>query len=51
VWGLAERPARIGRRQTRVEVEKLLQQTGVDQQMKTFGLWPEWERGARGRQQ
>jgi len=27
----------------------LLKTTGLDQQMKTAGLWPLWESGERGR--
>lgn len=51
VFGIAERETRLGRRLTRTDVAALLQRTGLDQQMKLFGLWPLWERGERGRQQ
>lgn len=50
LWGLSERPARVGRRQSRAEIEELLRETGLDQEMKVFGLWEAWESGERGRQ-
>jgi carboxypeptidase Q len=49
IWGLAERPERVGPRQSRAEIEELLRETGLDQQMKVFGLWEAWESGERGR--
>jgi hypothetical protein len=30
-------------------METLLKETGLDQEMKTQGMWPDWESGARGR--
>ncbi len=48
VFGIAERPERLGKRQTRAEVEALMKETGLDQQMKNLGLWPMWEQGQRG---
>ncbi|MBZ5535887.1 MAG: M20/M25/M40 family metallo-hydrolase [Acidobacteriia bacterium] len=50
VYGIAERPERIGKRQSRTQVEALMAETQLDQVMKTFGLWPEWESGQRGRE-
>lgn len=47
-FGIAERAEPIGPRQSRVEVESLLKITGLEQQMKTTGLWPPWESGERG---
>lgn len=49
LWGLAERPERVAKRQSRAEIEVLLKETGLDQQMKAFGMWEAWERGERGR--
>lgn len=49
IWGIAERPERLGKRQSREEIEALLKETGLDQQMKAFGLWEPWVRGERGR--
>jgi len=47
-WGLADAPA-LPPRQTRAEIEALLKATGLADQMKTFGLWDDFEKGARGR--
>jgi carboxypeptidase Q len=47
-WGLAEMPERLAPRQTRSEVEKLLHDTQVDEQMKAFDQWNDWEEGKRG---
>ncbi|HEY1337143.1 MAG TPA: M20/M25/M40 family metallo-hydrolase [Bryobacteraceae bacterium] len=49
VWSLAENPERFGRRLSRAEVQKLLTETKLDQQMKAFGQWNDWEAGRRGR--
>jgi carboxypeptidase Q len=49
-WGIADRPEPIGKRQSRVEVETLLQETGLDKQLKLFNMWDDFESGARGRQ-
>lgn len=49
-FGVAERAEPLGPRQSRAEIESLLKATGLDSQMKTEGLWPLWESGARGRQ-
>ena len=48
-FGIAERAAPLGKRQSRAEVESLLKTSGMEQQMKTVGLWPLWESGERGR--
>jgi len=47
---LANTPERVGKRQSRAEVERLLVETKLDEQMKLFGLWEQWESGARGRE-
>jgi carboxypeptidase Q len=49
-WGLADRPTPLGKRLSRAELETLMKETGLDQQMKSMGLWPDWEKGTRGRQ-
>jgi len=49
-YGLADAEERIGPRQSRPQVEELLQQTGLDKEMKLWGLWSSWENGERGRQ-
>jgi hypothetical protein len=48
-FGIAERAAPLGPRQTRAEVESSLRTWGLDSQMKDAGLWPLWESGERGR--
>jgi hypothetical protein len=50
VAGIANAPARPGPRQSRVEIAKVLEKSGIADQMKAFGLWADWENGKRGRQ-
>jgi carboxypeptidase Q len=40
---------RLGPRQTRAQVEETLRRTHLDATMKTFGIWPAWEKGELGR--
>jgi hypothetical protein len=47
--GLANASQRIGPRQTRAQVADVLAKSGIESQMKTYGLWADWERGTRGR--
>ena len=42
-------PERIGKRQSRAEVARVLEKSGIADQMKTYGLWADWESGKRGR--
>lgn len=49
-WGIADRVEPIGKRQSRAEIEALMKETGLDQQLKTLGMWDDWQSGARGRQ-
>jgi carboxypeptidase Q len=48
-FGIAERPEPLGPRQSRAEIESLLNTSGLSEQMKIRGLWPLWESGERGR--
>jgi Zn-dependent M28 family amino/carboxypeptidase len=48
-WGIADRTEPIGKRLTRMELDSLVQQTGLDEQMKLLGYWEQWQSGARGR--
>jgi hypothetical protein len=48
-YALADDPQRVAARQSRAEIEQLLQDTGLDRQMKLEGFWPEWQTGKRGR--
>jgi hypothetical protein len=49
VTGIANASGRLGSRQSRAEVEKLLEKSGLASQMKTYSLWADWESGKRGR--
>jgi Zn-dependent M28 family amino/carboxypeptidase len=48
-FGFADAPARPGSRQSRDEVGSLLEKSGLAGQMRTYGLWEDWEKGRRGR--
>ncbi len=50
VRGIANAPARLGPRQARAEVGRVLEEGKLDTQMKTYGLWSDWESGKRGRE-
>jgi carboxypeptidase Q len=47
---IADLPDRLGARQNRSEIEGLMRETKLDEQLKTFGLWDQWESGKRGRE-
>ena len=49
VYAIAEADDPIGPRLTRLEIEKQLQGTGLDKEMKTAGMWIYWSSGKRGR--
>ena len=49
-YALADTSERIAFRQSRAEIEKLLEDTGVADEMKAEGFWPAWASGERGRQ-
>jgi Zn-dependent M28 family amino/carboxypeptidase len=46
---LANAPRRIGSRLTRAQIEATFRETHLDDQMKGFGLWDDWQNGTRGR--
>jgi len=48
---LANAPQRIGPRYTRAQIEATFPETHLDEQMKGFGLWEDWQNGTRGRKQ
>ena len=48
-WGIADRTESLGKRLSRVELDLLVKETGLDQQMKALGYWDAWQTGARGR--
>jgi len=49
-YALANAENRIGRRQSRAEIERLLEETGLEADMRATGFWPYWEKSERGRQ-
>jgi Zn-dependent M28 family amino/carboxypeptidase len=52
VMAIANAPERLGPRQTRAEVARILADPRwkLAEQMKTYGIWSDWEGGARGRE-
>ena len=48
-YAIADDSERIAPRQSRAQIERLLRETGLEQQMKLEGFWPEWQSGSRGR--
>jgi len=48
-FGLANAPELPGPRLHRAEIEQTLHETHLDEHLKTFGLWSDWESGKRGR--
>ena len=49
-FGIADLPQRLGKRQSRAEIEALMKETGMDQQMKQMEFQELWENGTRGRE-
>ena len=49
-YALADTEARVGSRQSRNQVEQLLEDTSLDKQMKAAGIWSDWQSGKRGLQ-
>jgi hypothetical protein len=49
-WGIADRAEPIGKRLSRAEMETLLKETHLDEELRAFGMWADWQNGARGRQ-
>jgi carboxypeptidase Q len=46
-YGIADLPERLGKRQTKAEVEELLRKTGLEDEMKAQGIWSLWQTGKR----
>ena len=46
---IADAPGALGPRQSREQIQQLLEETGVRKQMEIFDLWQQWESQARGR--
>jgi carboxypeptidase Q len=47
--GLANAPAPPGPRLHHAEIEQTLRETHLDEQLKAFGMWPDWQTGKHGR--
>jgi len=50
-FSIANAAERLGPRLNRVQIEQTLRETHLDEQLKIFGIWKEWESGKRGRRQ
>jgi hypothetical protein len=48
IWGFANGDERLPR-QSSAEIETVVQTFGLEESMRNFGIWPDWESGARGR--
>jgi len=49
VVALANAPDRIAKRLNHAEIEQTMRETHLDEQLKTFGIWEDWQKGTRGR--
>jgi Iap family predicted aminopeptidase len=49
MYAIADDPERLGPRQTRAQIDSLIQDTHLDDQLKKFDLWESWASGQRGR--
>jgi hypothetical protein len=49
IWGLANHAERPARRQSKAEIDRLIIDSRLDEQMKLFGQWDDWQAGRRGR--
>lgn len=50
-FALANAPDRVGPRLTRAQVQQSLQDAKLDEALKLFGIWQQFEKGERGRNQ
>jgi carboxypeptidase Q len=48
-WGIADRAEPLGKRLSRIEIERLLKETHLDEKMEQLGYWESWQKGTRGR--
>jgi hypothetical protein len=49
-YALADAAERVGPRLTRAQIERSLEESGLEEELKLEGLWSMWEAGERGRQ-
>ncbi|MGB8011304.1 MAG: M20/M25/M40 family metallo-hydrolase [Terriglobales bacterium] len=50
-FALANAADRVGPRLNRAQIEQTLHETHLDQELKDMGMWDEWAKGTRGREQ
>jgi hypothetical protein len=50
-FGVADAPERIGPRLNHAQIEQTMRETHLEDQLKVFGMWKEWESGKRGRKE
>jgi carboxypeptidase Q len=48
-FAIADAPERLGPRLHRAQIEATMRETHLDEQLKTFGVWTNWENRTRGR--
>jgi carboxypeptidase Q len=48
-FGIANSPERLGPRLHHAEIEQTLHETHLDEHLKIFGIWSDWDSGKRGR--
>jgi len=48
-WGIADRAEPLGKRLSRIEIDRLLKETHLDEKMMQLGYWEPWQNGTRGR--
>ncbi len=51
VFAIANASERLGPRLNRAQIEQTLRDNHLDEQLKIFGIWKEWQSGKRGRKQ
>lgn len=51
VFAIADADQRLGKRQSLAEVDALMKETGLDDQVRVQGLWPQWEQIKAARSQ
>src|SRR5437879_734918 len=49
VFAIANASERLGPRLNRAQIEQALRENHLDEQLKIFGIWKEWQSGKRGR--
>ncbi len=50
-FALANAETRVGPRISRQQIEETLHESKLDQELKNMGMWDDWEKGKRGREQ